>query len=292
MKLIKRSFIVLIAIVAIIGVSGCMTVDANGKSQHNGKNTITPSGKIATKDYNLGTISSINLTSLPDIVITQGSRQKVTVKASDNILQYCQLKNNDGKLTISLTKDGDTKNFKGFDMVIYITVKDIKSVRSTGTGDVKFQGSINVESLDLSTSGTGDIQLPMFSCGTIKVNITGTGDVSVNGKANFANLSISGTGDINAKINGLDKITASISGTGDMSIKGSTEYAKYSVAGTGDIYARNMIAKYVKAAANGVGDITCYASESFSGSRNDLTNITCYGKPKNRNFNADGYSFP
>ncbi len=293
MKLFKRSFIVAAATLLLTGMYGCISVDANGKTKvfSVGK-TIVPSGKIVSKSYDLGKFSSVNLYSIQDVVITQGRHNKVTVKASDNILPYCKLKNHGGTLVISLDEKKSGVNFSKCDMVVYVTMKDIESVTSSGTGDIKFQGSIRSKSLSLSVSGTSDFSLPVFSGEFLKVSISGTGDMSIGGTVSNSYLSISGTGDIDANLVGIHNLSASISGTGDMNLAGETETASYNVSGTGDIYAKKMIAKHVNANANGTGDITCYASESFTGSRSQITNITCYGKPKNRNFRTEGYSFP
>lgn len=292
MKFFNRAFLATFVTVSLLGLSGCVIVDANGKNYIGEKSTIKPNGKITSKNYNLKTITSVNLTSMPDVVITQGKNQKVTVKASSNIISYCRLTESNGTLNISLTKEAESKRFKDFDMVIYVTVKNIENVKTSGTGDVKFQGSIKSQNLNLTTSGTGDISLPIFTGESLKVGITGTGDVSIGGRAKIAKLSVSGTGDIDAKLDGLDKLSANVSGTGDVNLKGTALNAEYSVSGTGDIYAKNLIAKRVKAYATGTGDITCYASEAFSGNRSRVASITCYGKPKNRDFHTDGYSFP
>lgn len=292
MKLFKCSFIVALAALSLTGTVGCVSADANGKNKIYANKRITPSGRIVSKSFDMGNFSSVNLNGIQDVVITQGKRNKVTVKASDNILPYCKLNNNNGTLIISIKDDEDLKNFSKCDMVVYVTMKDINRVMSSGTGDIKFQGSIKSQSLSLSVSGTSDFSLPVFFGDFLTASISGTGDMSIGGKVTNAHLSISGTGDISASLNGLNNLSASISGTGDMNLTGTTEAANYSVSGTGDLYARNMIAKRVGASANGTGDITCYASESFSGSRSHITNITCYGKPKKRNFRTEGYSFP
>lgn len=293
MKLFKRSFIVALATLSLICATGCISVDANGKTKiFNSGSRIIPSGKIVSKSYDMGTFSSINLNSVQDVVITQGKHNKVTVKGSDNLIPYCKLKNQGGTLVINLSDGEKGVNVNNCDLVVYVTMKDIESVKSSGTGDIKFKGSIRSKSLSLSVSGTSDFSLPVLSGDYLKVSISGTGDMTIGGKVTNARFSISGTGDISAKLEGVANLSASISGTGDMNLTGTTDTASYSVSGTGDIYAKNMIAKNVDANANGTGDITCYASESFTGSRSQITNITCYGKPKNRNFRTEGYSFP
>lgn len=292
MKLFDRILIISAFSAAVAVLSGCLSIDSNARDKSFGKTVIKASGKMASKDYNLKPISSINLSGMQDLVITQGNRQKITVKASANILQYCKITNDNGTLSISLTKEARSISFKDFDMTVYVTVKNIRNIKSTGTGDIKFQNSFKSETLDLALMGTGDINLPDLIAGSLNANISGTGDIHIRGNADNASLSITGTGDLDTNLEGLNKLLASVSGTGDVNAKGTADTAEYYVSGTGEINARHLIAKKVKAVASGTGDITCYASRYFSGNRSGTADITCYGNPKNRDISGKGYSFP
>lgn len=99
-----------------------------------------------------------------------------------------------------MTKEARSKSFPKCDLIVYVTVKDINNVSSSGTGDVKFQGSVKSQILRLSVSGTGDVSVPVFNGDRLKVSISGTGDVLIGGNVNNATFSVSGTGDINAKL--------------------------------------------------------------------------------------------
>lgn len=292
MRIIKSTFVMTMLTIAMTALFGCVSVDANGRDFFSGRESIKPSGKIVSKTFKVAPVNSISVTSIVDVVVTQGNTQKIVVKGSDNLIPYCEIKNNDGKLTVGMTKEARSKSFPKCDLIVYVTVKDINNVSSSGTGDVKFQGSVKSQILRLSVSGTGDISVPVFNGDRLKVSISGTGDVLIGGNVNNATLSVSGTGDINAKLSELTHLSASVSGTGDIELKGKTSSATYSVSGTGEIYARKMIARNVEATASGTGDITCYASDSFTGRRSGIADITCYGKPKNRNLKTKGYSFP
>ncbi len=273
MRIIKSTFVMTMLTIAMTALFGCVSVDANGRDFFSGRESIKPSGKIVSKTFKVAPVNSISVTSIVDVVVTQGNTQKIVVKGSDNLIPYCEIKNNDGKLTVGMTKEARSKSFPKCDLIVYVTVKDINNVSSSGTGDVKFQGSVKSQILRLSVSGTGDISVPVFNGDRLKVSISGTGDVLIEGNVNNATLSVSGTGDINAKLSKLTHLSASVSGTGE-------------------IYARKMIARNVEATASGTGDITCYASDSFTGRRSGIADITCYGKPKNRNLKTKGYSFP
>lgn len=276
---------------ALVFATSCVSVDANGKASFSG-NVVTASGNKISKTFNLGAFNSISSLGIQDVVITQGKTQSVIVKASDNIMKYCTLNVKNGVLNVSMTKEANSVQFKKFDMVVYVTMKDVKKISLSGTGDVKSKGNIKSDKLSLSLNGTGDIKLPSLSANTLTINLGGTGDIETKGSVINAEFNLSGTGDIEADLNLAKTLKTYLSGTGDMKLKGVAETAIYHVSGTGDVEARNFKAQNVEAYASGTGDITCYASESFKGSNNDINNIKCYGNPKNRDIKTKGFSFP
>ena len=293
MKLFKSLALAVAISTTAMTMTGCAGSTVNGKTIFNSGNTVTPSGKIVSKTLNLQAFHSITLQGIQDVEITQGSKQKVVLTGSDNLIQYCSLKvKSNGDLDISLKKDNNNTNFRKFDVVVKITVPNLDKVVSNGTGDIKFTGNFKANDFSCTLNGTGDITLPGYSGGKFTGNLNGTGDLKIVGTGNTVKLSLNGTGDVTAKLSGLSSLTASLTGTGDLNVSGSTQSASYSCTGTGDIYARNMQAKDVTATATGTGDITCFASESFSGNRTSITHITCYGKPAKRDIRTEGYDFP
>ncbi len=280
-----------LAVLFTFTFSACVSVDAKKKVSLGGE-YVTASGKVVSKNFNLAPFNSISVSGMQDIVITQGNTQSITVKASDNIMSYCDLSVGKGVLKIVASKEWRNTQIKKFDMVVYLTMKDVNTVTSNGTGDVKFKGNLSAKDLKLKVKGTGDITLPSFSSRSFDISLTGTGDVEAKGSATSAVISLSGTGDIDANLTLDSTLKCNLNGTGDVKLKGSVNNAEYNCSGTGDISAKNMKAKSVNANANGTGDIQCYASESFRGKSGLTSNIKCYGNPSNRNIKADGISFP
>ena len=181
MRIIKSTFVMTMLTIAMTALFGCVSVDANGRDFFSGRESIKPSGKIVSKTFKVAPVNSISVTSIVDVVVTQGNTQKIVVKGSDNLIPYCEIKNNDGKLTVGMTKEARSKSFPKCDLIVYVTVKDINNVSSSGTGDVKFQGSVKSQILRLSVSGTGDVSVPVFNGDRLKVSISGTGDVLIGG---------------------------------------------------------------------------------------------------------------
>lgn len=285
-------FIKSLVLVPAILLASCSSGHINGKTLSSCA-TIKPSGKIVSKTYRFDEINAIDLSGIQDVIITQGTPQKVEVKASENIMKYTRIEYRDGELSIGMTSNSNRhQNYEGFDAIVYVTVRDLDRIVSTGVGDIECKGTFRTGKLYLKLNGTGDIDIPSLKCTDITTELNGTGDITIKGSATTARIKLNGTGDTNISLTGASELSAIITGTGDINASGSVRDAVYNVTGTGDIYARKMEAKNVKATANGTGDITCYASEEFTGSCSSIPHITCYGKPKNRNYRNERYSFP
>ena len=242
--------------------------------------TVMASGNIITKNMIVKSdFSAISIPSIVDVVVKQGDTPEINIKGSDNLLKYCSASVKKGILTVALNKEADNINFNKFDVVVYVTVKELSSIMIQGTGDVKFEGEFKTPELSLNIHGTGDIKIPSFKGYKLKAAIYGTGDIKMRANCVTADLSVAGTGDIDAELKGVEDLKASVTGTGDITLYGDTKKATYAVTGTGEIEAKKMIAGSVHATSTGTGDIECYASDYFHGIQSSTAKLKCHGNP-------------
>ncbi len=78
--------------------------------------------RLFQKTFKVAPVNSISVTSIVDVVVTQGNTQKIVVKGSDNLIPYCEIKNNDGKLTVGMTKEARSKSFPKCDLIVYMSL--------------------------------------------------------------------------------------------------------------------------------------------------------------------------
>lgn len=71
-----------------------------------------------------------------------------------------------------------------------------------------------------------------------------------------------------------------INGSGDVQLAGKAREAHYDINGSGDIDCGQLHCLHVNAAINGSGDIECYASESINANINGSGDVDCIGQPK------------
>ncbi len=124
---------------------------------------------------------------------------------------------------------------------VYVTMKEINSLRTTSAGDIIGETPVKTTNLKLSASSAGDIKVEVYA-ERIDADISSSGDMTLSGKADRLNVSLSSAGDLNAyelevreadvsassagdaDINVSEKLTARASSAGDINYRGNPKY--------------------------------------------------------------------
>ena len=213
----------------------------------------TSSAFADTQDRHLTGFHAVSLTASFDVYITQGASESVKVEAPGDLMDKI-VTEVDGDVLKIRTKNG-TFNwgniFNNKKVVIHVSVKDIRSINISGSGDVFFKDGIRADKMDLRVSGSGDVW-GKLNVKTLLVNVTGSGDIKLSGTAETSTVGMSGSGDFS----GRDLVTATttvrISGSGDASVN-ATQKLDAHVSGSGDIRYTGG-AKQVSTSSTGSGD--------------------------------------
>jgi hypothetical protein len=221
MKKIRISFFALFAIL-------CLSFSAQaqwGKS-------IKGEGPRVTKTLNLDDFSKIALSFGAEVHLSQGNKQKVVIKAQQNIIDLLDKEIRGDRWRIGFENKVNLKSHDGID--IYITLPEVEALSIAGSGSIIGETAFkNLDDLEISIAGSGDIELE----GTgddLEVSIAGSGDVKLRDfKVNDCEVSIAGSGDCEVHVDG--KLAVSIAGSGDVKYKGSPDKVQSKVAGSGDV---------------------------------------------------------
>lgn len=189
----------------------------------------------------VASFSQLHLKVPGDVELSQGSEQRVEIRASSqDVLDAVDTRVVGDRLVI----DGDFgdsgflsrllgNGVDGDDLSFRITMTSVNGLQVDGTGDIEGQTPISTEKLEIEVNGTGDVELSVTS-DRIETRISGTGDVELEGETDQHYVSISGTGDVEAPDLVTRETTARVSGTGDCLVH-ATESLKARVSGLGDI---------------------------------------------------------
>lgn len=209
-----------------------------------------------TVDRHLSGFNAINVAGPFDVFITQGSTESVKVEAPSDVIDRVLTEVNNGVLKVY--SKHDTFNWGNWwgnhkKIAVYVVAKDLNAVSITGSGDVSFKDGLTTNSLKLRISGSGDM-VGRVDVKTLETSISGSGDMNLTGRAGSSTVSLVGSGDYTARnlttastairltgsgdayVNASERIDAALHGSGDIHCSGNPKNVSKSTSGSGDIY--------------------------------------------------------
>ena len=231
----------------------------------NAQRVITASGKYITKNIKVTRFDQIYLKGSPTIEYTQSpGASKVQIAGSDNLVDLVECRVEGSTLIVNMKSRTNISYGKEGRLKILVSSPMLKSASLQGSGDIHL-GSLKVEGLDVSLTGSGDIVAENITCNSdFSALLKGSGDIDVKGqlRAKSVNLNLQGSGDL--KVAGVtgSEISAMLQGSGDLKVGStnitSTVTAKLS--GSGDMDVLDIRANSVSGQLDGSGDMTLSGS--------------------------------
>lgn len=213
--------------------------------------TVEGHGRVVTRDRKTDSFTGIKVSSGIDVYLKQGNDESVSVEADENLHEYILTEVRGGVLNVYSEYNIRSAERKR----VYVTMKEVESVRTTSAGDVIGESPIKTDRLELSASSAGDIKLEV-TAKMIDIDISSSGDISLTGEtdklradlssagdlkaydlmAREADISVSSAGD--ADVNVSERITARASSAGDINYKGDPKYVDAHSSSAGGIHRR------------------------------------------------------
>jgi hypothetical protein len=204
---------------SLFSIGGCAYVSPN---------TIQGSGVAKTETRDVGAFSRIDSTGSADVIVTIGDKQSLTVEADDNILPLIDTEVKGDKLVISSHDSYSPRT----DIKITITVPKLDEASVRGSGTIKASG-VDAQDFKTQLTGSGDISLEGKAT-SLKATVTGSGSLDASKfTVGDADVRVSGSGD--ARINASKSLNASVSGSGDVQYSGNPSAVERHVSGSGSV---------------------------------------------------------
>jgi len=213
--------------------------------------TVYGNKKVVTKERKTDSFTGIKVSSGIDVYLKQGNNEAVSVEADENLHEYIITEVRGGILDVYSEyniRDAERKR-------VYVTIKEVNSVKTTSAGDVFGETPIKSDRLELSASSAGDIKLEV-NAKDIDIDISSSGDMTLSGETDMLKADLSSAGDLNAyelkareadvsvssagdaDIYATEKITARASSAGDVNYKGDPKYVDAHSSSAGGIHKR------------------------------------------------------
>ena len=213
--------------------------------------TVYGNKKVVTKERKTDSFTGIKVSSGIDVYLKQGNNETVSVEADENLHEYILTEVRGGVLNVYSEysiREAERKR-------VYVTMKEVNSVKTTSAGDVFGETPINSDRLELSASSAGDIKLEVHAKNT-NIDISSSGDITISGETDMLRADLSSAGDLNAfdlkareadvsassagdaDVSVSERITARASSAGDINYKGDPKYVDAHSSSAGGIHKR------------------------------------------------------
>lgn len=197
---------------------------------------LAASAATITEQREVSGFSAISLRGSIDLVVRQGAREAVEVRAEDKVVPQVHTtvegSGDERTLRIEVKPTGGWLRTTG-PIVVTVDVVRLSAVSAAGSGHVTI-GALKTPSLALSVSGSSDAKLDQLDAERLKLAISGSGNVNARGKAARLDVSIAGSGDVKAQELAADDVNISIAGSGDARVTAAKTIG-VSIAGSGDV---------------------------------------------------------
>jgi hypothetical protein len=196
---------------------------------------IAGNGDIATEARDTGAFDAVALSGGFNVVIRQGSGNKVEVKADRNLLPYIETKVSDGGKgrTLEIGPKRGVNISSSTNPSFVIEMPALRAVAVAGSGTVKVE-AMKTGGVDAAIAGSGDIRFANLDAERLAMKVSGSGDIVAAGRCGNASVSISGSGDVKAAELAAEDVKVTIAGSGDAQVQ-ATKKLNVSIAGSGDV---------------------------------------------------------
>jgi len=229
-----------LVIILTLGITACV----DGQIRR----TVYGNNHVVKKERDAGNFSGLRVSSGIDVYLKQTDDESIVVEADENLHEYIQTEIRDGILNVYTEANIREAEMKR----VYVTMREINSLKTTSAGDIIGETPVKTEKLELSASSAGDIKLEVYAK-EIEANISSSGDVTLTGEVDILDATLSSAGDLNAF--GLEvreaEVSASSAGDADISV---SERLRARASSAGDINYRGN-PKYIDAHSSSAGGI-------------------------------------
>jgi hypothetical protein len=204
----KKFFLLLVAAACVVSVHAQKTInDANAEVR------------------DVSGFHAIKISNAIDLFLTQSSSEAVAVSASETKYRdRIKTEVENGVLKIYV-EQGDWKlwnNTGNKKMKAYVSFKSLDKLTASGACDVKVEGVIKTNTLDINLSGASDFK-GAVDAGTLTVDQSGASDAKVNGRAGTLKIEVSGASDFTGFELETENCSARAQGASDIQISVSKE---------------------------------------------------------------------
>jgi hypothetical protein len=271
--MIKKTFVILF--IAAFVLSAC-TINGFEISPNN--QTVDGSGKVVSESRDVSGFDKVDLKSIGNLTITEGSAESLTIKADDNLMQYITTEVINGTLEIGMKPNLSINPSQSIEYAL--EVKSLSSVALSGFGNITAE-KLTGKDLTVKLSGSGNISIGELQSETLLTRLSGFGNLDVTKiTVNKPTLEVTGSGDITVDEMDAVDLVVRISGFGNANIVGKVTTQEVRILGSGDYIASDLESDTAVVEVSGFGNAKVWAKTSLDVKITGSGNIEYYDRPE------------
>jgi hypothetical protein len=236
------------------------------------------SGAVKSETRDLSSFSRVELRSIGNLTIQQGDKEEITIQADDNLLPYITTDVNGDTLVIGMKPNINVNPSKTIEYTL--TVKSLSEVVLSGFGNITAE-ELSGDSIKVRLTGSGDINVNTVTAEDMSMQLTGFGNITVNeATVDRPTLELTGSGDM--KVNSLtaQNLKLTISGFGNATLNGTAEDQTVRLTGSGNYKGGDLESSSADITISGFGDATVWAKDTLNLSISGSGNVKYFGDPR------------
>jgi hypothetical protein len=193
---------------------------------------IRGNGNVTTVSNNAQGYTGVDVSGAIDVYVRNDASSSVKVTTDENLQEYINIREDGGKLRISVRGNYNLKPTSG--IKVYVAGPDLRNFSASGACDLYTEGVIKSnESIAISLSGASDADMNV-NAPRISGDLSGAGSLTLKGETR--DLELDGSGSSSFKCLDLlaENVDVDITGAGDAKVFASAKL-DVSVTGSGSV---------------------------------------------------------
>ena len=192
---------------------------------------VSGNGKVVKQDREVSAFTAIDASGVFNVYLSQGEKESLVIEADENLMPLIETRVEGNTLHIDQKEHINIKYAKK--KSIYVTFKEINRLKINSVCNISTSQMLHLKELNLDHSGVGNVQLD-FQCKKLLAEIQSVGQLTLKGKADFAELKNSSVGNVNATDFIVDTLHLDNSSVGNVEVRAEKEVYVHS-SGIGNV---------------------------------------------------------
>jgi len=210
MSIKKLLFAGVIAVAAALGLSSCVNIG--------GVNSVRGRGSLVSRDFNVGSFTTINISGGYEVVFTESNDTRVTVNMQENLFDYLNVNVSGSNLAIDSSRSFNTG--RNNTPRIYIYAPTLHGMTIDGAVSTINWSTVRTDDFFIDASGAANVNLDL-EVNSLTINAAGAANLNLSGRAVTSDISSAGAVNVSAFNLETERTIITVSGAGSAHVHAS-----------------------------------------------------------------------